>query len=193
MHRQQLRRARHWGLTKDGSWKRGMEAIYRKRACRYRGVELNHKQAEVDDKGAHDSELDLGRDTGILFDLELFFVIGTEERVDEFVLASVELLEFPLVALGVVDLHLTLGDIVATVTAKVHGIGKDSGVVGTACHHAPSLDGRIRFLRGGGKVLRGTVTGSLGWPGWVRRDRRDGMVTRDRGRASCVLSNRSTG
>lgn len=117
--------------------------FYRERTCRYGSVELNHKQAEVDDKGADDGEFDLGRDASILLDLELFLVIGAEELVDEFVLASVELLEFPLVALGVVDFHLTLGDIVATVAPKVQGICEAGGVVGTSCHHTPSLDGRI--------------------------------------------------
>lgn len=120
-----------------------LRPFYRERARRYGGVELNHKKAEVDDKGADDGEFDLGGDAGILLDLELFLVIGAEELVDEFVLASVEFLEFPLVALGVVDFHLTLGDIVSTVTPEIQGICEADGVVGTSCHLAPSLDGRI--------------------------------------------------
>lgn len=139
---------------------------------------MDNEQAKVDGEGSVDGELDLGAHPRIFGDLLSFLVLCTKELVNEAVLSIVELFEFPLVPLGVLDGHLLLGDIFTTVSAKVVRIRPVECVDG----------GSVRPINVGARVPRGGPD-DLGFVGYVIRSGKEGtfgpsfvVCARDRSR-----------
>ena len=95
---------------------------HRKRAGGDSSIELDDKQAEIDDEGGIDGETDFGAVAEFILDLETLLIIRPKELINEMVLSGVELLHLSRISLGVIDGHLLTRDIIATMTAKSHWV-----------------------------------------------------------------------
>lgn len=83
---------------------------------------MDDKETAVDGERCINSEPDLGAHLDLLRYGEALLIAGPEELVDEFILAGVVLSKLPLVTLGMLLLHLSLGDIFLSAPRKVEGV-----------------------------------------------------------------------
>jgi len=84
---------------------------------------LDAEKKKINSERGVDGELDLRRHSDVVLHGKALLVIDTEELVNKLILARIKFLELSLVAIGMVNLHLLLGDVVAAMSSKVQGIG----------------------------------------------------------------------